>query len=271
MTGKSFSPESYVDIFCHYSKGFLTNVFTSFYWAQMDVRCRYRRSIIGPFWETINMLVMITGMSFVSSALFGADMISIVPYLGLGIIFWAVISNSINEGTGCFTGNAELIKNSNLGIGNFVGRTVFRIYITAAHHIVIYIIAVLFLDVKISWVSLLAIPGIIILFANSLWVVPALAMICARFRDLEMIVKNLVQLSFFVTPIFWNSDIVRSNRRFIVDYNPFYYFLEVIRAPLLGEIPQLHIYFVLFCITLFGYAFLAVTYSRMRSNLAFYV
>ncbi len=271
MSSNHVSPESVSDVFRHYSKGFLTNVFTSFYWSHMDVRCRYRRSIIGPFWETINMLVMIMGMSFVSSAIFSVSMMGMLPYLGLGIIFWSVISTSINDGSACLIGNSDLIKNSNLGIGNFVGRTVFKIYITTAHHTLIYVIGLIFLDININMITLLAIPGILLLFLNSLWVVPTLALICARYRDLEMIVKNLVMLSFFVTPIFWNSDVVRSNRRFIVDYNPFYYYLEIVRAPLLGEIPDLKVYIVVILLTLFGYLLLTVTYSRMRPNLAFYV
>ena len=84
------------------------------------------------------MLVMIMGMSFVSSAIFSVSMMGMLPYLGLGIIFWSVISTSINDGSACLIGNSDLIKNSNLGIGNFVGRTVFKIYITTA--VVIYIL-----------------------------------------------------------------------------------------------------------------------------------
>ena len=47
------------------------NLYKSFLWAWLDVVCQYRRSRIGPFWETINVVVMMLGLTVVSSAIFG--------------------------------------------------------------------------------------------------------------------------------------------------------------------------------------------------------
>jgi len=236
----------------------------------MDIKCRYRRSTLGPFWETANITIMILGMAFVSGALFNVPVKEILPYLGLGIIFWMVIANSINEGASCFISHSNLLKNSNSSIGLYVGRTILRIHITAAHHLVIYIGAVIFLNVEINAKTLLVIPGIVLLFLNSLWVAPTLGFICARYRDFEMIVRNITQLLFFVTPIFWNADIISSNKRIIIDLNPFYYFLEIVRAPLLGKIPSLKVYLVVLLMTFAGYVVLSVVYKIMRPKLVFY-
>ncbi|MEI7669432.1 MAG: hypothetical protein WCJ33_05060, partial [Pseudomonadota bacterium] len=110
-----------------------------------------------------------------------------------------------------------------------------------------------------------------ILLINSFWIVPALGLICARFRDLEMVVRNIMQLAFYATPVFWDFHIIAQKNNFIIDYNPIFYFLEVIRAPLLGEVPPLYYYKVLFFITLFGYGLLLFCYKKMRKYLAFYV
>ena len=192
-------------------------------------------------------------------------------YIGLGIITWSAINSLITEGTSAFVRNAGFITSSNIDIDLYVGRTVFKIAITFGHHLILYVIGVVFMIVPLDWASLLAIPGIIFLFANGFWVVIVLAFICARFRDVELIVRNLLQLAFFVTPVFWNYQHIAGNRRFIVDYNIIFYFIEIIRAPLLGRIPPLHDYLVAGGVTIVGFALAFIVYHRMRRQLAFFV
>jgi ABC-type polysaccharide/polyol phosphate export permease len=119
--------------------------------------------------------------------------------------------------------------------------------------------------------ALLAVPGILLLFINGYWVVTLLALLCARFRDLELIIRNLLQLAFFVTPVFWDFRQVATDRAFIVDYNVLFYFLEIIRAPLLGEVPPLGYYWVVLVVTALGYFVAYLAYRRMRRQLAFFV
>ena len=120
--------------------------------------------------------------------------------------------------------------------------------------------------------SLLAIPGIILLFVNGFWIVMVLSFICARFRDVELFVRNIMQLAFFVTP-----DILELSRRFpaiarfIVDYNLLFYFIEIIRNPLLGEVPPLRHYLAVLAVTVIGYGLAYVVHRRMRPQLAFFV
>src|ERR1700692_3897329 len=70
----------------------LFNLRTSFTWAWLDTKCQYRRSKVGPLWETINVAVMIAGLAMVTSGLFGGSMSDLVGYIGLGIVTWSAIS-----------------------------------------------------------------------------------------------------------------------------------------------------------------------------------
>jgi ABC-type polysaccharide/polyol phosphate export permease len=249
----------------------LANLRKGLLWAWLDVVCQYRRSKIGPLWETINVVVMILGLTVVSSAILGGDVANLIGYIGLGIIIWSAISALIIEGTTAFIKNASLITTSNIDLDLYVGRTVFRILINFSHHFILYFIAVALMIVPLGWTSLLAVPGIILLFANGFWVVTVLAFICSRFRDVELIVRNLLQLAFFVTPVFWSYQQIAGNRKFIVDYNIIFYFIEIIRAPLLGQIPPLRDYLVIAAVTAFGYVLALLVYRRMRRQLAFFV
>jgi homopolymeric O-antigen transport system permease protein len=243
----------------------------SYFWAWLDTVCQYRRSRIGPFWETINVAVMIGGLTLVSSAVFGGNFIGHMGYIGAGIISWSAISAMITEGPQTFVRYGSLISSTNIDANVYVGRTVFKILITFAHHLLIYVIGVAFLIVPLSWNSLLVIPGIALVFANGFWVITVLAFVCARFRDVELIVRNLLQLAFFVTPVFWDYSRVAADRRFIVDYNVLFHFIEVMRAPLLGEVPSASNYLVVVGVTVIGSALAVIVHHRMRRELAFFV
>lgn len=252
-------------------RGCLVNLWKSLSWAWLDTVCQYRRSRIGPLWETINVLVMLLGLAIVSSAIFGSSMVDIVGFIGLGIIIWTAISSLVIEGCATFVRNAGYVANSTLSIDLYVGRAVFKTLITFGHHIILYFVGVVFALVPLTATSLLAIPGIILLFVNGFWIVTVLSFICARFRDVELFVRNIMQLAFFVTPIFWNYRQIASNRRFIVDYNLLFYFIEIIRQPLLGEVPPLRYYLTVLAVTVIGYGLAYVVYRKMRRQLAFFV
>lgn len=98
-----------------------------------------------------------------------------------------------------------------------------------------------------------------------------LSFICARFRDVELFVRNIMQLAFFVTPIFWNYRQISSSRRFIVDYNLLFYFIEIVRNPLLGEVPPLSHYLTVLAVTAIGFGLAYFVHRKMRRQLAFFV
>jgi homopolymeric O-antigen transport system permease protein len=240
-------------------------------WAWLDTVCQYRRSKIGPLWETVNVLVMTLGIAVVSSAVIGGTVTGLIGYIGLGIIVWTAITSLISEGTMVFVRNRDHILSSNLSIDFYVARLSFRIFITFCHHFLLYVLGVAVGLITLHWTALLAIPGVVLLFVNGFWAITLLSLVCARFRDVELIVRNLLQLAFFVTPVFWDYHHILSDRRYILDYNILFYFLELVRAPLLGEVPPAHTYTVVLSVTVIGYLMAYLVYRRMRRDLAFYV
>jgi ABC-type polysaccharide/polyol phosphate export permease len=246
-------------------------LYKSFLWAWLDTKCQYRRSRIGPFWETINVFVTIGGLTLVYSAIFGGNLIAHVGYIGAGIIVWSAINAIITEGCQAFVRNRALITTTNLDDKIYVGRTVVRIFITFAHHVVIYFLGVVLRILPLTWISFLSLLGIALLFINGFWVVTVLAFICARFRDVQLIVRNLLQLAFFVTPVFWDYHRVPVDRRFIFDFNILFHFLQIVRDPLLGHIPEMQSYLIVAAVTGIGIALALLLQRRMRAELAFFV
>src|SRR5690606_41829114 len=75
-----------------------------------DVRQRYRRSALGPFWLTISMGVMIGAIGLVFGRIFGTPMSEFLPFLATGLIIWTFISSSVNEGSSAFFSVVALIE-----------------------------------------------------------------------------------------------------------------------------------------------------------------
>ncbi len=61
------------------------------------------------------------------------------------------------------------------------------------------------------------------------------------------------------------------NRRFIADYNPLYHFINLIRAPLLGETPALLSWMVASLMLIFGGALSLLLFARFRSRIAYWI
>jgi ABC-type polysaccharide/polyol phosphate export permease len=243
----------------------------SFFWAWLDTICQYRRSRIGPFWETVNVLVTIGGLTLVYSALFGGNITAHISYIGAGIITWSAINALITEGCQTFLRHRTLITTTNIDVEVYVARTVLRIFITFAHHLVIFFLGLALRIVPLSLTSVLSLIGIALVFVNGYWVVMVLGFVCARFRDVQLIVRNLLQLAFFVTPVFWNYHQVAANHRYIFDFNILFHFLQIVREPLLGNMPGVESYLVVIAVTCLGGALGYYLQRRMRPELAFVV
>jgi ABC-2 type transport system permease protein len=77
-------------------------------------------------------------------------------------------------------------------------------------------------------------------------------------------------MMFLLTPIFWHADQL-PGRALLVVLNPFYYFVEVIRQPLLGEVPPASIWITALAITLVDLLVAIPFYSRFRNRVAYWV
>src|SRR5438876_107693 len=71
--------------------------------AYQDIKLRYRRSILGPFWITISMAITVYTMGFLYGHLFHMDLQLYYPHLVSGMLAWALIASSITELTDAFS------------------------------------------------------------------------------------------------------------------------------------------------------------------------
>ena len=235
-----------------------------------DIRLRYRRSKLGPFWLTISMGLLVGMLSILYGALFKADLVRYTPFLALGFIVWTFISGVIADGCRVFVNAESIIKQTDLHLSVHVYRVVWRNFIILGHNAVIFLVVAAILRLPPDWSSLLAVPGLALLCMNGIWTGLLLGLVSARFRDVPPIVESVLRILFFVTPVIWMPEFL-PGRIALLDWNPFFHFLEVVRAPLLGEFPALRSWLMVLAITVGGSLSTFFMYVRYRRRIAYWV
>ncbi|WP_368763092.1 ABC transporter permease [Klebsiella michiganensis] len=237
-----------------------------------DIRQRYKRSRLGPFWITISMAVMITTMGLVFGNLFKTDVKEFLPFLTLGLIIWSFILGSITEGCEALISAEGIIKQLPVPLHVHVLRVVWKNFIIFLHNIVIFPFVLLAVGKGVSWDIFLAIPGFLLLVLNISWFLMIIAMVCARFRDMTQIILSIMQVVFYLTPVIWMPKLL-SHRvgQVLLDLNPLYHLIDIVRAPLLGQVPALSSYILAVVMGIVGLVFSTIMTSKYKYRVPYWV
>lgn len=200
-----------------------------------DVRLKFRRSVVGPAWIFVNLAVLIVSIGFIYSNLLGQPARDFVPYLTLGLIAWGYLTNSIVDGGNAFIHSEGYIKQISLPIYVYVFRSFVSTGLTSLITLCAFVIVAIMYPVPLALGTLYVIPGLLILMVTSLLLIAIFAHLNARFRDVAHTAAVGMQVLFYVTPVIFPAELflARANLRYVVELNPMYHLLEVIRRPLL--------------------------------------
>ena len=235
-----------------------------------DILQRYRRSILGPFWLTASMAIMIVALGILYAGLFNTPVEDFLPFLCVGLLVWNLVASFLTEGGTLFTGSESYIKQIRLPYSVYVYRSTWSKLVIFFHNFIIYFAVLLYFQIWPGAVGLLAIPGLAIVVINGALASLCIGIISARFRDVPPLISSIVQIVFFVTPIFWKPELLKG-REYVTDFNPFFHLLEIVRAPLLGGVPSAKSYLAVLLITLINIAITGVFFSRFRSRISYWV
>jgi ABC-type polysaccharide/polyol phosphate export permease len=239
--------------------------------AHQDLRLRYRGSLLGPFWQTITTGIMIGAMGFIYAELFHTPLPHYLPLLSTGLVFWMFTSGMINEGCGTFYSVQGIIQQVRLPFSLHAYRLVYRNLLVLMHNFVIVPIVLIIFPTSLEWPRLLELaPALALIVVNGVWISIFLGMISARFRDIPPIIGSIIQVVFFITPIFWPADAL-GDRRWLAEINPIYAAIDVLRAPLLGQPTEPYSWLLLMVVTLLGSVATFAFFARFRGRIAFWV
>lgn len=207
------------------------------YFGLQNVISRYRGSFLGPIWIALGTLTTGLAISFVFGGLFGQPIRQVLPHIMGGITVFYFFIFPLTEGPSLFMGAAGYIKSRPFGLMTYVLMNLTTTVIIFAHTIVAFflLLAVLGVFIVPHWTFL---PALILILVFMAFSSALTGMLGARYRDMSFLLPYIGQIFFFLTPIFWDASTVQGPRRIVLDYNPFYYMLNLTRGSLLGNAPR---------------------------------
>jgi len=240
--------------------------------AYQDIKLRYRRSILGPFWITMSMAITVYSMGYLYGHLFHIPIQEYFPYLIAGMLGWSLLSTTVTELVDTFSLSQVMLKQIKLPYSLYVHRITAKNMIIFFHNLLVMIPLIFFqTNIKMDWHLLLLLPGLLFIYVNAICYGIVLAMIGARYRDIPQIIKSFITVIFFVTPIMWKLDILPPDKQLIVLLNPFYSFIELLRGPLIGYTPHVLNFIIVSAITCIGMVLCYVLFSAHRARIIYWL
>lgn len=238
--------------------------------AWQDIKQRYRRSTLGPIWLTLSFGVQILTMGFLSAALFGNTISKSVPYVCAGMLFWSLITQMINDGANLFVSSSRYITQIKSPLTIFLLQVVWRNVIIAGHNAMIYIIIAMAFLVVPGASMVLWLPGLALILVCLSWMALVAAVVSARYRDIPVMIQNILTILFWLTPLMYFPEALHRHR-YIVDYNPFTHMIALVREPLLGGTPTLNDWLVVLGLTVFGWLGTFLFFARFRARVVYWL
>ena len=237
-----------------------------------DIRQRYRRSKLGPFWLTISMGVMIGMIGIVFGQVLNSPMKEYLPFLATGIILWTCFSTSVMEGSTSFIDAQGMIRQLNLPLSLYPIRVLWRNIVICGHNIIILPLVFLAVGRGITWDIFWLIPGVVVFLWNILWISLLLGTVCTRFRDMPQIVNSLIQVFFYVTPIVWMPNALNArSASLLVDPNPIFHLLQIVRLPILGSSPTVLNWIVSVVMAILGTCLTLCFFGKYKKRIAYWL
>lgn len=235
-----------------------------------DFSIHYRRTLMGPFWQTIQVGIWVLGLTLVFGRHEGQG-IHYVAYVATGVTFWNFLSSSLTNGAGVFNRRANLIRNLENPLSLHVFRSITESTARLGFQFLAFFAIVAYSPDLLTPATLMFIPGLLAVLFTVAWVAPLMGIIGSRYHDTEHFLSVLMRFLFFTTPIFWVARETSGARTWLAALNPFTHFLEIVRAPLLGEMPGSTAWTVVLCITLPGSLISYYLFRRCRQSIVFWV
>jgi ABC-2 type transport system permease protein len=231
----------------------------------------YRRTTLGPFWITLQQLIFVFGLSLIYGQLFDVDVQTFLPVVAVGVTFWSLISGLLMSSVNVYINGSSHLKSSNLPPTFFIFQSVFSALITFAHSALVLLLLPFLFHFTPTPFSLISTPFILFItlingVLGSMW----LSALSARFRDIRTFIPSVLQISFFLSPVFWSADQI-TERQWIVNLNPFAWLIESLRSPLIGQESHVEYWLGLIGITLINVVLALVVYGKTRHRLAYWV
>lgn len=234
------------------------------YATWLELVTKYRKSRLGIVWAFVPPILYSFGVGWFFSLLQNVSPLEFIPHLGIGYVVFRLITSSLSDATVTLSGHSSYILDGRTRMTDYVLRVVAKSIFYFATSMPIIILA-LALSPRFEWIGLLTVvPALLIVLLNVAWISILVAVLGARFPDVQELTGSFLMFSFLFTPIIWMSANVPADslRGTIARINPLFHFVELVRAPLLGEPMESLTFWYIACFLVLGWVVALLVYKR---------
>ena len=200
--------------------------------VKRDLTVRYKRSILGLLWTLINPLLTSLVLWIVFVHIFRAklaDGAQFAPYVLAGVLLMTFFNQAFMQATDSIASGMGILQKIYVRPHIFA----FASAISNSINFILGMFALTFVTFLVGeGISLFA-PLVFLVIACMLGLTIGLSLMASilfiRFDDSKNMVAMILQLLFYLTPVFYPKDILSANIRLIVSLNPLSSYLDIFR------------------------------------------
>ncbi|WP_440640133.1 glycosyltransferase [Bradyrhizobium sp. PUT101] len=232
------------------TNGWLDSVRIAATLAWSDMRHRYVRSLLGPFWMSLQMAIVVAVLGSVIGQMSNADVLTRLPMLALSMTAWTFLNSVVLDATTALQNSASLIRDRALPPVIFLLQCTFRQGLFALHNACVPLVLWLILSPHDLSHALAALPGLLLFVVSTFALSLVLGAMATRYRDLKPIIESTLMLAFLASPIIWSSEMINHSST-VMRINPLTHLFAVWREPLAGgHVDPVSIVYVLVALAL---------------------
>lgn len=211
--------------------------------ATIEIQNRYKWSKLGSYWLLLSFGIYSLSVSIVYSHLFSIPQNRYLPYLASGLITWTLVQSFYVEGISLFANYKGYIVNINLPFYVYSMILITRNTLILLLQLPILVLIKLIYNDKFGWNFIIFPFYLIIIMMIGILIAGTLAPLGVVFKDLNHLIPAISTVLTLITPILYPAELLK-NASWLYELNPMYYFVTLVRDPLLGNSVDLKIIFV---------------------------
>ncbi|WP_072396138.1 ABC transporter permease [Hyphomicrobium sp. CS1GBMeth3] len=235
--------------------------------AGEDIGDQHKSTVLGPLWLLFNYLAFAGVFIFIFNTGDGSP--HYAAHVATGLLVWFFIMETLTLSVSLFVREESFIKGTTLPLTVYVMRLTMQSTIRAGYASVgcLGILALSGTPVTAAWAW--ALVGILLILVTTPAAITVFAFLGAYFPDSQFIVNNVMRVGMFLTPVFWSYDGSDGIRHIFYWWNPFTYFLDVVRVPIVSGAFPAYALAVCAAICILAWTFAIALLGRYRKQVVF--
>lgn len=236
-----------------------------------DVSARYRRSALGQIWITLSLGVTVLSIGLVWAYIWKQPTQQFLPYFAVGQVIWTFMTGLITDSTTTYIEHSTYLRELNLPRSTYLFSTMIKHLIILGHNALILPPIYIIFGVPFTLEMLLFPPAFVLTALFLFGCSTMLAIVGLRFRDVSSIAGNIVGIMYFLTPVLWQLDTLPPEFATYMHFNPLAVFLELLRAPMLGQTAPTNYWWIATGLTMLVLILSFRVFARCRARITFWL